>query len=106
MKSSIIRARVDAGLKAKAAAVLDSCGLEMSEALRLFLIQVVRKGGLPFQVRQAAQVGSAKKLKKMKRDSQVRDRALVAQGGPVDEMFLIRPALVRHAHVIWPDVDL
>jgi DNA-damage-inducible protein J len=105
MKNCIIRARVDANLKANAAAVLNSCGLEMSEALRLFLIQVVNKGGLPFPVRQA-RVCSAKRLKKMKRDSQARDRALVAEGGPVDEMFLIRPSLIRRARVIWPDVDL
>jgi addiction module RelB/DinJ family antitoxin len=54
MKSSIIRARVDGVLKAQARAVLASCGLEMSDALRLFLIQVVNRGGLPFPVRQVA----------------------------------------------------
>jgi DNA-damage-inducible protein J len=106
VRSSIIRARVDDALKAQATAVLDACGLEMSEALRLFLTQVVNTGGLPFPVRQAAHIVSAKKLKQMKRDSQARDRALVAEGGAVDEMFLIRPALVKQAHIIWPEVDL
>lgn len=106
MKSSIIRARVDDVLKAQACAVLASCGLEMSEALRLFLIQIVNKGGLPFPVRQAAHIVSSKKLKQMKRQSQARDRALVAQGGAVEEMFLIRPTLAENAQVIWPDVDL
>jgi DNA-damage-inducible protein J len=84
MKSSVIRARVDDVLKAQARAVLASCGLEMSDALRLFLIQVVNQGGLPFPVRQVARRGSAKKPKQMKRNSQARDRALVAQGGAVE----------------------
>jgi len=106
MKSSIVRARVDDLLKAQASAVLASCGLEMSDALRLFLIQVVNQGGLPFPVRQVARHASAKKLKQMKRNSQARDRALVAEGGAVEEMFLIRPALAENARVVWPDVDL
>jgi DNA-damage-inducible protein J len=84
MKGSVIRARVDDLLKAQASAVLASCGLEMSDALRLFLIQVVNHGGLPFPVRQVARHASAKKLKQMKRKSQARDRALVAQAGAVE----------------------
>jgi len=106
VKSSIVRARVDDVLKAHATAVLESCGLDMSEALRLFLVQVVSQGGLPFPVRQTVHIASAKKLKQMKCASQARDRALVAQGGAVDEMFLIRPELVKRAHITWPDVDL
>ena len=41
MKDAVIRARIDAGLKARASEVLASCGLEVSDALRLFLKQVV-----------------------------------------------------------------
>jgi DNA-damage-inducible protein J len=78
MKGSVVRARVDHLLKAQASAVLASCGLEMSDALRLFLVQVVNQGGLPFPVRQAARHASAKKLKQMKRDSQARVQALAA----------------------------
>jgi addiction module RelB/DinJ family antitoxin len=97
---------VDDLLKAQASAVLASCGLEMSAALRLFLIQVVNQGGLPFPVRQVARHASAKKLNQMKRKSQVRDRALMAQGGAAEEIFLIRPALAENARVVWPDADL
>jgi addiction module RelB/DinJ family antitoxin len=89
MKDSVIRARVDQDLKEQARAVLASCGLEMSDALRLFLIQVVHHGGLPFPVRQVVRHTSEKKLKKMKRDSQARDRALA-----------------ETARVVWPDADL
>jgi DNA-damage-inducible protein J len=60
MKSSLVGARVDDVLKAQARAVLASCGLEMSAALRLFLIQVVNQGGLPFPVRQVAHRGFLK----------------------------------------------
>jgi DNA-damage-inducible protein J len=105
MKSSIIRARIDDVLKAQARAVLASCGLEMSDALRLFLIQVVNRGGLPFPVRQVSRRGSAKELKQVKRNSQTRDRALVAQGGAVEEMFLTRPALAENARVVLPDAN-
>jgi DNA-damage-inducible protein J len=106
MKSSIVRARIDASLKAQASSVLAACGLEMSDALRLFLVQVVAQGGLPFAVRQAPRVVPAKKLTQMKRASQVRDRALLAKGGAVGEQFLIRPALIATAKVRWPKADL
>jgi DNA-damage-inducible protein J len=106
MKSSVIRARIDNGLKAQASAVLAECGLDMSEALRLFLVQVVAAGGLPFAVRQPARRASAKRLKRMKREAQARDRELVAQGGAIDAMFLIPPKLAEKAQVLWPDVDL
>jgi addiction module RelB/DinJ family antitoxin len=92
-------------LKAQARAVLAACGLEMSDALRLFLIQVVDHGGLPFPV-QVARHASAKKLKRMKRNSQARDCALVAQGGAAEEMFPIGPALADNARVVRPDADL
>lgn len=51
MKDTVVRARIDAGLKAQAAEVLRVNGLEVSDAIRLFLRQVVRRGGLPFAVR-------------------------------------------------------
>jgi hypothetical protein len=34
------------------------------------------------------------------RNSQARDRRLVAKGGPIDEMFLIRPHLARRAKIV------
>lgn len=53
----------------------------------------------------AGRVASAKKLQKMKSDSQLRDRKLVAKGGAVDEMFLIHPDLVKAAKITWPADD-
>jgi hypothetical protein len=53
-----------------------------------------------------ARVASVRKLRAMKRLSQARDRALVAKGGAVEEMFLISPKDVSEAKLQWPDVDL
>jgi addiction module RelB/DinJ family antitoxin len=64
---------VDALLKAQAGAVLASCGFEMSDALRLFLRQVVNQGGLPLPVRQGARRASAKKLKQDGPDADLGD---------------------------------
>jgi hypothetical protein len=52
-----------------------------------------------------SRVASPEKLQKMKSVSQARDRKLVAEGGAVDEMFLIHPDLVKTAKVIWPADD-
>ena len=51
MKTEVVRARIETDLKAQASAVLADSGLEMSDAIRLFLRQVVRAGGLPFPVK-------------------------------------------------------
>jgi DNA-damage-inducible protein J len=51
MKSAVVRARIEADLKERAGEVLAANGLELSDAIRLFLRQVVLKGGLPFHVR-------------------------------------------------------
>jgi DNA-damage-inducible protein J len=51
LKNTDVRCRIDEDLKERVTAVLDACGLTISEALRLFLLQVVEKQGLPFDVR-------------------------------------------------------
>ena len=42
-----VRARVEPELKQEAAAVLQASGLDLSTAIRLFLLSVVETGGLP-----------------------------------------------------------
>jgi DNA-damage-inducible protein J len=49
-KSAMIRARVEANLKADAEAVLDTLGLTASDAIGLFYQQVAMRKGLPFDV--------------------------------------------------------
>ena len=52
MLSSEIRSRVEPELKDEAQAVLGRVGLNISDAIRLFLRQVVATRGLPFEVRE------------------------------------------------------
>jgi len=51
MSETVIRSRIDSTIKMEAQALLERLGLTMSEAIRLFLHQVVIEKGLPFQVK-------------------------------------------------------
>ena len=48
MKSEVVHARVQADIKADAEKILNVVGLSLSQAIDLFLRQVVLKKGLPF----------------------------------------------------------
>lgn len=48
MPNITIQSRIKPELKEEAEAILDSIGLSMGDAIRLFLQQVVNSGGLPF----------------------------------------------------------
>jgi DNA-damage-inducible protein J len=50
-KTGYITARVEPKLKASAARVLSKVGVSTSDAITMFLRQVVLRGGLPFEVR-------------------------------------------------------
>jgi DNA-damage-inducible protein J len=51
LKTTDVRCRIEEDLKESATAVLRGCGLSVSDAMRLFLRQVVATQGLPFEVR-------------------------------------------------------
>ncbi len=51
LKTTDVRSRIEPELKDRAAEVLAECGLNLSDAIRLFLRQVVVQRGLPFEVR-------------------------------------------------------
>lgn len=107
MKDSVVRARIDADLKANAARVLAACGLELSDAIRLYLQQVVAHQGIPFEVRGAEREPSIAELQTLKRKSQKRDHRIansvdVSKG----EMLLLKPERVRGAKVRWPKASL
>jgi DNA-damage-inducible protein J len=51
MKSTDVRSRIEPDLKDRASLVLAACGLNLSDAIRLFLRQVVAQQGLPFEIR-------------------------------------------------------
>jgi DNA-damage-inducible protein J len=50
-KTGYITARVEPKLKASAGKVLNKVGVSTSDAITMFLKQVVLQGGLPFEVR-------------------------------------------------------
>jgi DNA-damage-inducible protein J len=50
-KSADVRARIEPDLKEQAQQVLAINGLSLSDAVRLFLRQVVIQGGIPFDIR-------------------------------------------------------
>jgi len=107
MKNSVVRARIDSALKANAVRVLAACGLEPSDAIRLFLQQVVAHQGIPFDIRSAERKPSMAELQVMKRQSQARDHRIASS---VDvskgEMLLLRPERLRGAKVRWPKANL
>lgn len=107
MKDAVVRARIDADLKANAARVLAACGLELSDAIRLYLQQVVVHQGIPFGIRSAGHEPSMPELQALKRQSQKRDHRIansvdVSKG----EMLLLKPERVRGAKVRWPKASL
>ena len=59
MADTVIRSRIDASLKIEAQSLLDGMGLSMSEAIRLFLHQVVAEKGLPFPVKLSKEAAEA-----------------------------------------------
>jgi|KBSMisStaDraftv2_1062788.scaffolds.fasta_scaffold1212519_1 DNA-damage-inducible protein J len=48
--TSTVKAQVDTALKMQAEETLKALGLDMTSAFRMFLSQVVLKGGIPFEV--------------------------------------------------------
>jgi DNA-damage-inducible protein J len=48
---TVVRARIDGDVKAKAAKVLAEMGLSVSDAIRLLLVRVAVEQALPFEVR-------------------------------------------------------
>lgn len=51
MKSTTVRARIDADLKADAEHILAKLGLSVSEAINLFMAQIKLRKGIPFDIR-------------------------------------------------------
>lgn len=49
-KDSYVRARVDSRLKRDTELILDRLGLSTTEAIRLFLVQIRLRKGLPFHI--------------------------------------------------------
>ncbi len=67
LKTTDIRSRIEPELKDQASAILADCGLNISDAVRLFLRQVVAQQGLPFAIKQpnATTLAAMKEVDKM-----------------------------------------
>lgn len=67
LKTTDVRSRIEPELKDRASEVLAECGLNLSDAIRLFLRQVVAQQGLPFEVRtpNAVTVAAMKEARSM-----------------------------------------
>jgi DNA-damage-inducible protein J len=50
-KNDFIRARTNKSLKQEASAILDTIGLNMTDAINLYLKQITLYNGLPFEVK-------------------------------------------------------
>jgi len=66
-KTTDVRSRIEPDLKNRATEVLAECGLNLSDAIRLFLHQVVAQQGLPFEIRapNATTLAALKKARSM-----------------------------------------
>jgi len=74
LKTTDVRSRIEPEIKDRATEVLASCGLNLSDAIRLFLRQVVAQEGLPFEVKSPnaitrAAMQEARAMRKAKFDS-------------------------------------
>ena len=48
--NALIQTRIDASVKARAAAVLENMGLSVSDAVRILLTRTAHEGALPFEL--------------------------------------------------------
>lgn len=78
LKTTDVRCRIEEDLKEQATDILKACGLSISEAMRLFLHQVVAVQGLPFEVR----VPSEKTARALAQAREIRSRF-----DSIDELF-------------------
>ncbi len=101
-----INIKLDVVLKAQAKEVLQANGLTVSEAVRIFLQEVVSRGTLPPSLRRPRTI-TKRLFWAMKRDQQARDQALVRAGKvPPEAMFLLREERLKDATLEWPNTPL
>ena len=74
MKTAIIHARIEPGMKRSAEGVLQKLGLSPTEAIRMFYRQITLRGGLPFAVVIPNEQTSAT-LKKSRRGEEIEEFA-------------------------------
>jgi DNA-damage-inducible protein J len=79
-KTAVIQARIDPTVKEKAQKVLETLHISMSEAISLYLTQVVLHRGIPFEIRIPNRVTLAAL-------QEAEERKNLRVVGSVDELF-------------------
>jgi len=82
-KTGYITARIEPKLKARAARVLTAVGVSTTDAITMFLRQVVLRNGLPFEVR----VPNAKTKKAIEELENPAARSKLKRYATTDELF-------------------
>ena len=74
MLTTDVRCRIDAKVKADAAEVIEAMGLNVSDAIRLFLMRVATDGTIPFDLRvpNAKTIAAIKELEMPKSKSKLK----------------------------------
>jgi len=88
-----VRTRLNPELKEQAGSILAECGLNLSEAYRLFLKQVIRHNGLPFEVK----VPNAETIKAMKEAKELSDKPGKNIYELIDDLEKVSKAKARKA---------
>ncbi len=61
MPNTLVQFRVDETVKKEATAIYEELGLDLSTALRMFLVRSVKEGGIPFDTKLDETVLEAKR---------------------------------------------
>ena len=75
LANEIIRVRINEQLKKDATLVLDSIGLTMSDAIRIFLMRLVDEKALPFELKMPKHLDISSKI--LRKDVFVRQKKLL-----------------------------
>ena len=76
LANEIIRVRINEQLKKDATLVLDSMGLTMSDAIRIFLMRLVDEKALPFELKMPKTKSLKPASKILRKDVSVRQKKL------------------------------
>ena len=79
MSNSIVRARIDEGVKEEAAAVLAAMGLTVSDAFRMMMVRIAKEKELPFK----PFVPNAETIEAMR----AAERGEVVRAGSIENLF-------------------
>ncbi|WP_108507653.1 type II toxin-antitoxin system RelB/DinJ family antitoxin [Polynucleobacter acidiphobus] len=82
MLTTDVRCRIDAKVKAEATEVIEAMGLNVSDAIRLFLKRVATEGTIPFDLR----IPNAKTIAAMEEIENPKKRAKLKRYKSVAEM--------------------